>query len=140
MNRIITRRAVVRMAAGAVAAVGAGSVPVTVASPTIAGVPWAATRTQITPFTEVEWATLVELRTALDTHQLSVRELVEQYLGRIAVIDGAGPLLRSVLELNRRRSPSQKPSIRSCGPIDAADPCMVSRSCSRTTSTPPTRC
>jgi hypothetical protein len=100
MHHTITRRAVVRLAAGVVSAAGAGSVPVTGASRAIAGVPWAATRTQITPFSEVEGATLLELRTALDTHQLSVRELVEQYLRRIAAIDGAGPLLRSVLELN----------------------------------------
>jgi amidase len=100
MHHTITRRAVVRLAAGVVSAAGGGSVPVTGASRAIAGVPWAATRTQITPFSEVEGATLLELRTALDTHQLSVRELVEQYLRRIAAIDGAGPLLRSVLELN----------------------------------------
>jgi hypothetical protein len=54
MNHTITRRAVVRLAAGAVAAAGAVSVPVTVGSRAIAGVPWAATRTQITPFMEVE--------------------------------------------------------------------------------------
>ena len=71
MNHTITRRAVIRRAAGAVAAAGAVSVPVTVGSRATAGLHWAVTRAQITSFTEVEWATLPELRTALDTRQLS---------------------------------------------------------------------
>jgi amidase len=45
-------------------------------------------------------ASVADLRGRLDSGELSVRRLAELHLERIAAIDGAGPTLRSVIELN----------------------------------------
>ena len=52
------------------------------------------------PHPELADATVAELRARLDSGELSVRRLAEMHLERIAAIDGAGPTLRAVIEVN----------------------------------------
>src|SRR6185312_15279794 len=51
------------------------------------------------PF-ELDEVTITELQERMASGKLSAVELTKKYLGRIAEIDGRGPALRSVLELN----------------------------------------
>jgi amidase len=51
------------------------------------------------PFT-IEEATLADLNAALQSGRVTARQLVEQYLARIAALDRRGPTLRQVLETN----------------------------------------
>jgi amidase len=48
----------------------------------------------------IEEATIVQLQEAMSTNQITARQLVVQYLERIATIDHAGPALSSVIEIN----------------------------------------
>ncbi|CAA9547754.1 MAG: Putative secreted amidase SCO6344 [uncultured Thermomicrobiales bacterium] len=52
------------------------------------------------PYTELEEATIAELRSALEARRLSSRELTAAYLARIDAIDNAGPAINSVIEVN----------------------------------------
>src|SRR5215213_4693842 len=52
------------------------------------------------PFPELDGATVVELGSRLRSGDLSIRELVGQYLGRIEALDRQGPRLLSVIEVN----------------------------------------
>jgi amidase len=52
------------------------------------------------PFPELDDATVVDLGSRLRGGELSIRELVEQYLERIESLDREGPRLRSVIEVN----------------------------------------
>jgi amidase len=53
----------------------------------------------ITPFS-VEEASLADVNAALQARRVTSRQLVEQYLSRIATLDRRGPTLRHVLETN----------------------------------------
>jgi amidase len=48
----------------------------------------------------LEEATIAELQNRMASGQASARTLVEEYVDRIEAVDGRGPALRSVLELN----------------------------------------
>jgi amidase len=52
------------------------------------------------PFPELDGATVVNLGSRLRGGELSIRELVEQYLKRIEAIDRQGPCLLSLIEVN----------------------------------------
>ncbi len=52
------------------------------------------------PFDELEEVTLQELQAWLAEGRVTSRQLVEQYLARIAALDSAGPAIRSVIEVN----------------------------------------
>ena len=52
------------------------------------------------PFPELDGATVVALGSRLRGGELSIRELVEQYLERIKTLDRHGPRLLSVIEVN----------------------------------------
>jgi amidase len=52
------------------------------------------------PFPELDGATVVDLGSRLRGGELSIRELVEQYLVRIEALDHQGPRLLSVIEVN----------------------------------------
>jgi amidase len=52
------------------------------------------------PFPELDGATVVDLGSRLCGGELSIRELVEQYLERIEALDRQGPRLLGVIEVN----------------------------------------
>lgn len=54
---------------------------------------------RVPPF-EFEEATVAELRSKMDTGELTARRLTEVYLERIEALDKQGPMLRSVIETN----------------------------------------
>ncbi len=53
----------------------------------------------VEPF-ELDELTIADLQDGMKSGKFSARSLVEKYLGRIAAIDGQGPSLNSVIELN----------------------------------------
>ena len=55
---------------------------------------------EVVPHPDLADASIADLRSRLDSGELTVRRLAEVHLERIAAIDKAGPTLRSVLELN----------------------------------------
>ncbi len=100
-DRNLSRRAVLKWGAAAAAAPAAGAAALR-AVPTggSAQVPGGTPLAVQTPFPELEEATIADLRAALETRQLSVRELAEMYLARIEAIDQSGPGLNSIIEVN----------------------------------------
>lgn len=58
-----------------------------------------ASRLQITP-SDLDEATVDDLRLAMESGERTSRSIVDHYLGRIADLDRAGPTLRSVIEVN----------------------------------------
>jgi amidase len=52
------------------------------------------------PSVELEEATIADLRKRIASGQDSARTLVEKYVARIESVDGRGPTLRSILEVN----------------------------------------
>jgi hypothetical protein len=75
-------------------------------------------------------ATVVDLQRQMASGRLTSRALTQAYLERIARLN---PLLHAVIETNPQ-------AIASAARVTCVAPCMACRSCSRTTSTPPTRC
>ena len=49
---------------------------------------------------ELEEVTITELQDGMKSGKFTSRSLVERYLGRIAMVDGQGPTINSVIELN----------------------------------------
>ena len=49
---------------------------------------------------ELEEVTITELQDGMKSGKFTSRSLVERYLGRIATVDGQGPTINSVIELN----------------------------------------
>jgi amidase len=60
----------------------------------------AAERALAAPALELEEVTIAELQARMTAGDLTARELVEEYIERIEAIDGRGPRLNAVLELN----------------------------------------
>ena len=54
---------------------------------------------KVKPF-ELDELTLAELQAGLRSGRFSARALAKKYLARIEALDGAGPALRSVIEIN----------------------------------------
>jgi amidase len=54
---------------------------------------------RIPPF-ELEEATVAELRSKMESGELTARQLTKAYLARIEALDRQGPMLRSVIEIN----------------------------------------
>ena len=98
-NRNVSRRAVLKWGAASSMGVGALGLAAAAGPGQLAGGRSAAMAQQA-PFSDLEEATLADLRAALDGGQMSVRELVDAYLARIDAIDRAGPRLNSVIEVN----------------------------------------
>nr|MDQ3319532.1 amidase family protein [Actinomycetota bacterium] len=100
-DRNVSRRTILKWGAAA-AAVPAAGVAARQAAPEHGSgqVPGGTSLDAQVPFPELEGATIADLRTALDTRQLSVRELTEMYLARIQAIDLEGPRLNSIMEVN----------------------------------------
>ncbi len=111
------RRLVIGGAAAAGGAVGAAGIfaarrfdgdrPTPTAAPTALAIHPVATSTPATPASPapaeglaIEHASVAELGRALDSRDLSVRELIEGCLARIAAMDGQGPTLGAVIEVN----------------------------------------
>jgi amidase len=93
MARGVDRRTLLRYGAlGGAAAAVAGPLPGReTAGPSRAGSP---------PAFELEEATIADLQERLSSGQDTAQTLVEKYVARIESVDGRGPALRSVLELN----------------------------------------
>ncbi|MDP9354583.1 MAG: amidase [Chloroflexota bacterium] len=99
--RNLSRRAMLKWGAAAAAAPAAGVAALkAVPSSGSAQIPGGTPLALQMPFPELEEATIADLRGALDTRQLSVRELAEMYLARIEAIDQDGPRLNSIIEVN----------------------------------------
>jgi hypothetical protein len=86
----------------------------------------------------LEEVTLDGLASGLAAGSYSCREITEAYLGRIEALDRQGPACSRCSRPIRTRSRSQTRSTRSSGSGGREARCTGSRSCSRTTSTPPT--
>ncbi len=100
-DRNLSRRAMLKWGAAAAAAPAAGVAALkAVPSSGSAQIPGGTPLALQMPFPELEEATIADLRGALDTRQLSVRELAEMYLARIEAIDQDGPRLNSIIEVN----------------------------------------
>src|SRR5438874_4524963 len=52
------------------------------------------------PHTSLEEATIAELQAAMISGETTAQKLVEMYLERISALDGQGPAINSILELN----------------------------------------
>src|SRR5437868_3477165 len=52
------------------------------------------------PHAHLEEATIAELQAAMTSGEITSQRLVEMYLERISAIDGQGPAINSILELN----------------------------------------
>ena len=92
------------------------------------------------PHPWLEEQTIANLRTELASGALSSEDLTRMYLERIEAIDRSGPRLRSVIEIESRRAGDRRALDGERRRPGRAARCTASRSCSRTTSTPPTRC
>ena len=81
-------------------------------------------------------AGISDLSARMARGELSSRALTQAYLDRIAAIDDAGPTLNAVIELNpdALKEADARDAERKAGRVRS--PCMASRCCSRTTSTP----
>src|SRR5918995_2089864 len=95
-RRNLSRRSVLKWGAAAAAAPVAAGVAMQRGSGQPSGTPFALQA----PSPELETATVADLRAALDSRRLSVRELTEAYLARIEAIDRNGPKLNSIMETN----------------------------------------
>lgn len=83
------------------AALGTGAIAL---SPVVSCTPFAPPpgehgRLEIQPF-ELDEATIDQLQQRMASGEMTSQQIVDKYLGRIAEIDAAGPMLRSVIELN----------------------------------------
>ena len=84
--------------------------------------------------------TILELQAGMQTGELTARSITEIYLRRIAELDQAGPTLNSVIEINPDAldvADALDTERRDAAPAARS---TASRSCSKTTSTPPTGC
>lgn len=54
---------------------------------------------EVPPF-ELDEVTVAELQASMETGERSARSITELYIGRIEALDGRGPELRSIIELN----------------------------------------
>ena len=95
-RRNLSRRSVLKWGAAAAAAPVAAGVAMQRGVGQPSGTPFALQA----PSPELETATVADLRAALDSRRLSVRELTEAYLARIEAIDRNGPKLNSIMETN----------------------------------------
>ena len=85
--------------------------------------------------------TIAELQERMTRRRLTSRELVDKYIDRIETIDQRGPKLNSVIEINPDAEQIARELDRERrATATSAARCTASRSCSRTTSTPPTAC
>ncbi|MBA2277094.1 MAG: amidase [Chloroflexia bacterium] len=95
-TRNLSRRSVLKWGAAAAAAPVAAGAAVRQGMDRPGATPFA----MQTPHPELESATVADLRVALDSRRLSVRELTQAYLARIEAIDRSGPTLNSIMEIN----------------------------------------
>ena len=95
-DRRVSRRQAMQVGIGGVAA-SAVAGRAALASPNQQG---EASRFAAAPFAEIEEMSVAEMRAALDSGDLTSRELVNMYISRIEAIDQQGPTLNSVLQLN----------------------------------------
>ena len=72
---------------------------VSLAPPGLAAASAAAPAPPVEPF-ELDELTISDLQDALKSGKFTSRSLVEKYLARIAAVDGQGPTLNSIIELN----------------------------------------
>ncbi len=102
-GKSIDRRSFVRLAAlGGAAAATLGGVPAALAAP-VANASRnarASSAAQAAPEFELEEATIAQLQEGMRSGKFTAHALTQQYLERIAAMDGAGPTVRAVIETN----------------------------------------
>src|SRR5437879_8793927 len=96
--------------------------------------------TAVSAPSELNEKTIVELQVLMSKGELTAVGLLDFYLNRIGSLDQGGPRVNSIIELNPDARAIAEPSTRSGVRTDRAGRFMAFLSCSRTTSTPTTRC
>ena len=139
-SRSLTRRTVLKWGSAAVVPPAAGVLGLAATTGGRDAVPVAAIPAQQGPFPELEELTVADLQAAMTARQLTARQLSEMYLARIDALDRNGPRLNTVIEVNPDALAIADALDRERARGGPRGPLTGSRSCSRTTSTPPTRC